>query len=46
MTEAVVAEERGRPGDALRASSVSRAFAGVHAPDDVTLEFIQPARRP
>ena len=39
MTEAVVAEQRGRPGDTLRASSVSRAFAGVHALDDVTLEL-------
>jgi branched-chain amino acid transport system ATP-binding protein len=39
MTEAVVAEEQGRPGDTLRASSVSRAFAGVRALDDVTLEL-------
>jgi len=39
MTEAVVAEERGRPGDTLRASSVSRAFAGVRALDEVTLEL-------
>ena len=39
MTEAVVAEERRRPGDTLRASSVSRAFAGVRALDEVTLEL-------
>jgi branched-chain amino acid transport system ATP-binding protein len=39
MTEAVVAEDHGRPGDMLRASSVSRAFTGVRALDDVTLEL-------
>ena len=39
MTEAVVAEDQGRPGDTLRASSVSRAFAGVRALDGVTIEL-------
>jgi len=28
-----------RPGDTLRASSVSRSFAGVHALRDITLEL-------
>jgi branched-chain amino acid transport system ATP-binding protein len=32
-------ETEGRPGDALRASSVSRAFEGVRALQDVTLEL-------
>ena len=31
-------ESQGRPGETLRASSVSRSFAGVHALDGVTLE--------
>jgi branched-chain amino acid transport system ATP-binding protein len=31
--------ESGRPGDTLRASSVSRSFEGVRALDDVTLEL-------
>jgi ABC-type branched-subunit amino acid transport system ATPase component len=31
--------EEGRPGDALRASSVSRSFAGVRALQDVSLEL-------
>ena len=34
-----VAESTDRPGDVLRASSVSRSFAGVHALVDVTLEI-------
>ena len=29
----------GRPGEALRASSVSRSFTGVQALDDVSLEL-------
>jgi branched-chain amino acid transport system ATP-binding protein len=37
--EAPAAQPQGRPGDALRASSVSRSFAGVHALDGVTLEL-------
>src|SRR5207244_11565980 len=32
-------ESTGRPGDTLRASSVSRSFEGVHALRDVTLEL-------
>ena len=35
----VATERRGRPGGTLRASSVSRSFAGVQALDDVTLEL-------
>jgi branched-chain amino acid transport system ATP-binding protein len=34
-------ETRGRPGGSLRASSVSRSFAGVQALRDVTLELRQ-----
>jgi branched-chain amino acid transport system ATP-binding protein len=34
-------ETQGRPGESLRASSVSRAFAGVQALHDVTLELRQ-----
>jgi branched-chain amino acid transport system ATP-binding protein len=37
--EAVETAARGRPGGTLRASSVSRSFAGVQALDDVTLEL-------
>ncbi|HSC90430.1 MAG TPA: ABC transporter ATP-binding protein [Gaiellaceae bacterium] len=39
MAEAAPAEPAGRPGDTLRASSVSRSFAGVQALDEVTLEL-------
>jgi branched-chain amino acid transport system ATP-binding protein len=39
MTGTPAAESRRRPGDALRASSVSRSFEGVHALQDVTLEL-------
>jgi branched-chain amino acid transport system ATP-binding protein len=38
MAAPTAAETEGRPGDALRASSVSRSFAGVRALDGVTLE--------
>jgi branched-chain amino acid transport system ATP-binding protein len=38
MTVAAEAEPMERPGDVLRASSVSRSFAGVRALVDVTLE--------
>jgi branched-chain amino acid transport system ATP-binding protein len=34
-------ETQGRPGESLRASSVSRSFAGVEALHDVTLELRQ-----
>ena len=34
-----VSQSQGRPGETLRASSVSRSFAGVHALDGVTLEL-------
>ena len=37
MTAAAVSD--GRPGDSLRASSVSRSFEGVQALHDVTLEL-------
>jgi branched-chain amino acid transport system ATP-binding protein len=33
------ADEKGRPGETLRASAVSRSFAGVEALRDVTLEL-------
>jgi branched-chain amino acid transport system ATP-binding protein len=36
---ATVSEEAERPGGTLRASAVSRSFAGVHALRDVTLEL-------
>ena len=38
MTAGAAVEEAGRPGQTLRASSVSRSFAGVQALRDVTLE--------
>jgi len=37
--EATAGTAERRPGDVLRASSVSRSFAGVQALDDVTLEL-------
>jgi branched-chain amino acid transport system ATP-binding protein len=40
LTAATIASEaEGRPGEALRASSVSRSFEGVRALSDVTLEL-------
>ena len=39
MTEPLVPSTAGRPGGTLRASRVSRAFVGVQALDDVTLEL-------
>ena len=39
MTEAQSSRTDGWPGDALRATGVSRAFAGIHALRDVTLEL-------
>ncbi|MBA3348196.1 MAG: ABC transporter ATP-binding protein [Actinobacteria bacterium] len=39
MTDPAVSAGERRPGGTLRASSVSRAFAGVQALDDVTLEL-------
>jgi branched-chain amino acid transport system ATP-binding protein len=38
VPDAAAAEATGRPGETLRASSVSRSFAGVRALDEVTLE--------
>jgi branched-chain amino acid transport system ATP-binding protein len=38
---AQAAEHKGRPGESLRASSVSRSFAGVEALRDVSLELRQ-----
>jgi branched-chain amino acid transport system ATP-binding protein len=39
LTEATERESNGRPGGTLRASSVSRSFAGVRALREVTLEL-------
>ena len=41
MTAVSQTETRGRPGGSLRASSVSRSFAGVQALRDVSLELRQ-----
>ena len=39
MPSAAVEHENGRPGETLRASAVSRSFAGIHALREVTLEL-------
>ncbi len=39
MTQAVTPDEKGWPGGSLRATAVSRSFAGVHALRDVSLEL-------
>src|SRR5207244_10076125 len=39
VPETAPADARGRPGETLRASSVSRSFEGVQALRDVTLEL-------
>ena len=39
MSSVTETEEERRPGETLRASSVSRSFAGVEALRDVTLEL-------
>jgi len=39
LIEAAAPEEQGWPGGALRATGVSRSFAGVHALRDVTLQL-------
>jgi branched-chain amino acid transport system ATP-binding protein len=39
LNAAAAVEEAQRPGETLRASAVSRSFAGVHALRDVTLEL-------
>ena len=39
VDQSTAGEAAGRPGDALRASSVSRSFEGVRALQDITLEL-------
>ncbi len=39
MTQAATPDEKGWPGGSLRATAVSRSFAGVHALRDVSLEL-------